>query len=900
MGLALFMAASAFSQFTRQQAIDLVLNTILSADTGNINVYCAYEPKTSPQNIFLDTGDSVACPYPGNWVFFSDDDPSAFWAHQARFIFVNTLNGNYSLIEHSMLPVDLYSAYELVKSISYPLTVQLPEYTGEQLTLAEPNDHLYAVLVGTTQQPTFWYNTSMIYNTLIDIYGYKKENIFVHFHDGTGGTWNSDDLDGPVIPSDDIDYASNLERFDTTFYNLSGKWNNDPAIPELGPDDQLLVHLDGHGDSYHLAIKGSFLYLLNNQLLFDSTLARYLKDVKCSQLIVTMQQCFSGGFIDDLKDFENYDVKCKNRYIASASDYDETARYELHVVGLVQNIPIPIFGEFDFYLYSALRGWYPDVIDDPLIEPWETSYPIGEFPFTQIPSLYDHPADYFPDFNDDNVIQMTEAFVYMNDFNTWSPFMYYNPWDNEHTDFPRNDYDLPFEEELLSPSGISGTIESSQSIPGRSYMLGGNLKLAPNVTLTLEENTELYMVIPDNEIYVGQQANLILQNNTSVNSTSSLNMLTVTGNIALEGSVSFIAEEEDGLSVELNNPFMDIELESALFENTNLLVTLNEFSLTNSILNNRKISGGFGNYIISNSNFNSSCIHLFNADYNGRYINITDNCNFTNSSVSSAIEIENYPNFRIENCLISGFIDGVGLYNCGYGKKDHLISSNTIAENSAAGINIYRSSADLLHNEIENNRMGIKCFDRSNIHIEGNNTIVTQSIRNNELFELLASEASFPQYLQWNLIQDDDNEPGDQLIKYTGSETQLVFSNNCWGNNFNPEKDLYPVGDYIWEPMWDCAIGSGTGESSESETLYFEARNKISLEDYTGAKIDFKQLVLFYPTTKFAQSALKELYALEAFVTNDFEDLKIYYNSEPNIANNLDLSKVAGFLANFC
>jgi hypothetical protein len=56
----------AFPQFNREQAIELVLNSILESDTGKINIYCAYESLTENQIILMDDGDSVLCPYEDN------------------------------------------------------------------------------------------------------------------------------------------------------------------------------------------------------------------------------------------------------------------------------------------------------------------------------------------------------------------------------------------------------------------------------------------------------------------------------------------------------------------------------------------------------------------------------------------------------------------------------------------------------------------------------------------------------------------------------------------------------------------------------------------------------------------------------------------------------------------
>ncbi|OQX77854.1 MAG: hypothetical protein B6D61_06505, partial [Bacteroidetes bacterium 4484_249] len=194
-----------------------------------------------------------------------------------------------------------------------------------------------------------------------------------------------------------------------------------------------------------------------------------------------------------------------------------------------------------------------------------------------------------------------------------------------------------------------------------------------------------------------------------------------------------------------------------------------------------------------------------------------------------------------------------------------------------------------------------KCFNKSKVHIEGDNgEVVTQQIKDNDSYEVYASEGSFPYYFHWNLIQDDDNVQGDYLVYYAEINQLNNVQNNCWGENFNAMLDLYPAGGYIWNPQWFCLDGNGSGEGSAAEGMYFAAREKIEAEDFAGAKTDLQEIVVQYPETKYAQAALKELYSLEAFVTNDYADLKAYYNSEPNIAASAELAKLADFLMNFC
>jgi hypothetical protein len=280
-------------------------------------------------------------------------------------------------------------------------------------------------------------------------------------------------------------------------------------------------------------------------------------------------------------------------------------------------------------------------------------------------------------------------------------------------------------------------------------------------------------------------------------------------------------------------------------------------------------------------------------------VNISGGCSFTGSG-TNAIEIDNYADFNISNCTISGYLDAINLYNCGYGSSLQLISNCVINDNTFSGITIYRSSADIWHNNIYRNGYGIKCFDRSIVHIQGDYNNITQAIYDNEWYEVYASRGSFPQYFHWNLVQDDDNTMGDPLVKYTAPGAGLDVRYNCWGNNFDPLTDLEPSGAYIWNPPWICLGGSGSGSGSEAEALYLDARENIETENFAVAKADFEQIVDEYPETEYAKAAMKELYPLEELTGNDYISLKEYYNTHTAIQSVPELLKLADFLTNFC
>ena len=89
------LTTSIFAQFTRNDAIDTVLNTILVNDVDDVDVYAS--DNSVAVNVKLIDSDSIINPYASSWVFFVDDNPFASWYHASRIICVSTANGAYSI-----------------------------------------------------------------------------------------------------------------------------------------------------------------------------------------------------------------------------------------------------------------------------------------------------------------------------------------------------------------------------------------------------------------------------------------------------------------------------------------------------------------------------------------------------------------------------------------------------------------------------------------------------------------------------------------------------------------------------------------------------------------------------------------------------------------------------------
>ncbi len=223
--LMILFSSSLYSQFTKQQAIDTVINHVIAADTGLVNVYISNNTYASTEVLLLEHYDSITFGFTESWVFFVDDLPLANWHHPCRYIAVSTVNGEYETVPNSIYPVDLDMGFELIHQIDFKPHININPLdgaaTGKSSVTTPPNPNLFAVLItGANDTKEFWNDLSNIYCALTQVYGYKKENIFVHYVNEETNTQNGKDLDDDDI--DDIEYTSHLDTLKRTFLNLGG------------------------------------------------------------------------------------------------------------------------------------------------------------------------------------------------------------------------------------------------------------------------------------------------------------------------------------------------------------------------------------------------------------------------------------------------------------------------------------------------------------------------------------------------------------------------------------------------------------------------------------------------------------------------------------------------------
>ena len=905
------VANIAFGQFSRQSAENLVLNSILSGTDGKVDVSVS-TTSVSGQIVLIDN-DTVFCPYAGNWVFFVDDHPYSAWYHDCRYIFVNDQTGDYSIVNATIFPKNQSSAFESVAEASHPEPVTLTGEGGAMMDPLPPNDHYFAVIVCVEDNQANWNDVSLVYNTLIQEYGYQKENIFVHYNFSGTSPLYGNDLDDPNDPSVDIDYPATHPAINATFYELAGVYNNDPNIPELGHDDLLSVFFtdvpvdEENPENWAFWFDNQGEYVLAQ--VNSSVTANKLAGIDCAQMLLTFSINSGETIAEPFMDFTN-PVDCESRYVHTATSEDEEKHFEQYITG-------GKYSEYLFYWAAAVRGFYPA---SPYTAPWSTGYAVGSFPFDEIAGFEDHPDDFPADINDDNSIQMVnEAFYYANNQNTWSWFGYHKE-DLEHPLY----WDLnPFMQETGNPpdvvslAGYAGDFSISATIHLQgSFIIGGQLncyKVWPGY-LHFDEQSEIYLINPESGVGILGGLIAYVHSNCTYYSSYNTNKIEVNGNGILRNygneSCSFVGlnnAEWGGFHVGETGT---LELTGYINNTINISDCAiegpaNSLQISYANLDNCDIDLTFGDIAINYCNLTGSYINVSHPEGPERQAVFTGNQMNGQGLSVPGVSITNYSKFQCNNNTIQQYSQGISLNYSGSASEYKVITDNTIFSNTGAGIRIYWSIVKVLNNNnIYSNGYGIQILDRSTVEITGNDEAEqpeqTNFIHDCNSYELYSTQNSFPYPFNWNAIVDEDNQESMvyTILNPSGPEEVFKVENTFWGTNLEPKKDLYPSTSYDYTPIWELEWSES--QYDDGEVLYNEAKAAIADSSYTVAESKYKEIISQYPSSKCMQAALKDLFALEEFIGSDYDSLKQFYNTETSIQSDSTLLKLANFLINNC
>lgn len=186
----------------------------------------------------------------------------------------------------------------------------------------------------------FWNDTVLMYDMLIGTGMYTADSIYVAYGDGIDGTSSN-----PRYQASITDFAATNAGIDDAFTALG---------TSLGSLDHLFVWTFDHGGPWTNgetpgAQTGDSRLVTQDGYYLDDDFAAQMASLVYGSSTVFMEQCYSGGFINELDDIPN-------TLIMTASRGDESAyRDPWTDPGWGDH-----HGEFNLGLYTAETGLLPD------------------------------------------------------------------------------------------------------------------------------------------------------------------------------------------------------------------------------------------------------------------------------------------------------------------------------------------------------------------------------------------------------------------------------------------------------------------------------------------------------------------------------------------------------------
>lgn len=541
------------AQNWRYNADSLIVNSVFADVIGHGDIYTFPELLTSNDTIFSIEGDTILVPYTSCYGYFIDLLPYANWAHPCKYCFINESN-SYYMVSLTMPPIrgDLLELSLCPRPNPNPIHVTTDTTYVRNCKPSDTNHNWAVIICGDCTEQRFWFDLSSVYSVLTNVYGYQE-----------GGSWGdysdrriiamapdvikncyqddlySSDLNGNADPDGDRtgdffnwsngEYTHfSKENIRNIFRCFAGdeqcpqEYNTMEYLRELTEEDRLFIYITGHGSCDG---RGSYFSVTdpwnNTQKIHDDEFADWLHGIKCSQISLVMQNCFSGGFIEKfMEDISTPDCMCKNRVGQSAASANSVSRAEIYGVYIESSKSdnsVLLANEFTYYWAAAALGYYPyyktkDHDGNLVVDkgPWNPNDRIvggnsmnwhdyfDDYELTQSHSQYDVDSDT----DSDGVLSINELFEFANNLDTWSRQGYYYPdhndtlgqqFDPEYTaEYPLQDYESTFTKEAATIVGYEGQIDgcTNSGTAEQPYRLCGDIWVSPGSTLTMTDDVQ--------------------------------------------------------------------------------------------------------------------------------------------------------------------------------------------------------------------------------------------------------------------------------------------------------------------------------------------------------------------------------------------------------------------------
>lgn len=377
------------------KATEIVLDDVLFGFYEETRVF-GLEEITEEGTVIEAWHDSVIAPTDG-YLFLIDPYPLANWEHPCQWVFIGAADGEVTIYDMTTPPRD--EVLLNMTEVTDPTPYEQPSYDDVRKMIDRKLEEAfgprrydppaggtrgdrYALLIsgGASQGNNhirYWGDIAFIFCALKHYYGYSDSEIVVCMSDGdnpaadrSNGTSSPLDLDG-----DDVDDY----ELDATYATVTDQLQY--LVDNVGAGDMVFVYTTDHGGSS--GGYNTYLNLWNWGTIADSDFASYIDDFPASTIkLFCMEQCYSGGFIDDLEDLDNV-------VIATAVPYNKLS---------YAGDTYPYFDQFAYEWTAAVNFHDHD-----------------EYPIPDIPTSFYRTGPVDADEDDDGFCQMDEAFTWSDD-----------------------------------------------------------------------------------------------------------------------------------------------------------------------------------------------------------------------------------------------------------------------------------------------------------------------------------------------------------------------------------------------------------------------------------------------------------------------------------------------------
>ena len=459
-GLMIIAAIASASVDTPHQAAALVLDQMLDGNIEGRSVL-SYPGQVYEGEPIATWNEDVVAPFAGFLVLI-DDAALANWEHPCRWVFVSPEGTTQSF--HMTTPPNALPRMSMEYS-------SLPEHSSVRSDILDwfvPNprqtdaDNCKALIVSGgansgNNHIRYYGDVQFLYLTLTQDYGYTNDDIIICFADGlnpapdqSGGLNSDPDLDGDG--EDDFDY-------DATLGSVTNAMAEMAAL--AGPSDHVLYLTTDHGGNgkFSNSPPEVYLNLWNSQTLNDDMFDTFIDTFDCASLHVVMEQCFSGGFMEETVPAPGQEP----RTFASAANASESSW---------AGATYPEYDEWCYWWTGAMHGSVP---------------PGGSYPGGALP--------YDPDINMDGFVDYGEAFDASLAWDSYAQSGQEHPQYDDYPDSCGSDYWLggyistPGIEEGYGPALPSGNLAILGNPVPSSATVSFSLGVTGNVDISVFDLT---------------------------------------------------------------------------------------------------------------------------------------------------------------------------------------------------------------------------------------------------------------------------------------------------------------------------------------------------------------------------------------------------------------------------